>query len=186
MQCSEFERLDLLGRDCWRYSDEAFPAYRFLPGLTPHPTRHPEGHSYGLEAASPTPWPAHRWAASSPYLYGCDLYNRGFWWEAHEAWESLWQVTRDQPQQHRHLQGLIQTANAQLKLALGRAQAVRRVWGKAETHWQEAALPERFMGLALAEWRRRTQRYLEQCLAQSPLRHNLTDYPRLELQNDAD
>jgi len=30
-----------------RYSSQDFPPYRYVPGLHPHPTNSPEGHSYG-------------------------------------------------------------------------------------------------------------------------------------------
>jgi hypothetical protein len=26
------------------------------------------------------------------FLWGLDLFNHGYYWEAHEAWEGLWQV----------------------------------------------------------------------------------------------
>ena len=32
-----------------RYSSPDFPPYRYVPGLHPHPTNSPEGHSYGEE-----------------------------------------------------------------------------------------------------------------------------------------
>jgi predicted metal-dependent hydrolase len=32
------------------------------------------------------------------FLWGLDLFNHGYYWEAHEAWEGLWQVAdRDGP-----------------------------------------------------------------------------------------
>jgi len=186
--------LSLLGHGCRRYSADALPAYRFLPGLTPHPLTDPEGHGGGHGPA--TALPPEDWTENGPYLYGCDLYNRGYWWEAHEAWEALWQVTRLQiargeagapvVQQHRFLQGLIQAANAQLKLALGRAQAVRRLWWKAEAHWRAAGDPPHFMGLDLAGWRRDSGLYLERRLAESPLRHDPAGFPHLSLQHFAD
>ncbi len=178
--------LSRLGLDCPRYSAEPLPPYRFVPGLTPHPITDPRGHSHGVTAEQPEALPPEAWSRCRPYLFGCDLFNRGYWWEAHEAWESLWQVTRSRPQQHRFLQGLIQAANSHLKLALGKPQAVRRLWSKAEAHWQDTACPDHYMGLPLGSWRRRTARYLETCLQQSPLRHNAAEFPCLCLQDLAD
>lgn len=175
--------LEQIGQGTGRYSDEPLPAYRFLPGYTPHPITHPQGHSHGVVPETPAPLPPSAWSRSLPYLLGCDLYNRAYWWEAHEAWESLWQVTRAAPAQHRFLQGLIQAANAQLKLALGKAQAVRRLWIKAENHWQAAGAPSRYMGLELSAWRRRTASYLELRLAETPYRHDPAAFPLLNLQD---
>ena len=40
---------DVLNKSVDRYTDKEFPAYRFIPGLHPHPVNSPEGHSYGLD-----------------------------------------------------------------------------------------------------------------------------------------
>lgn len=41
---------------------------------------------------------------------GADLFNRGLYWEAHEAWEELWLTLEDEPKLF--VQGLIQVAAA--------------------------------------------------------------------------
>ena len=41
---------------------------------------------------------------------GAELFNRGLFWEAHEAWEELWLTLEDQPKLF--VQGLIQVAAA--------------------------------------------------------------------------
>jgi predicted metal-dependent hydrolase len=42
--------------------------------------------------------PRRRWLSSDAFLWGLDLFNHGYYWEAHEAWEGLWQVAdRDDP-----------------------------------------------------------------------------------------
>jgi hypothetical protein len=30
------------------------------------------------------------WRSCDLYLYGIDLFNHGYWWEAHEALEDVW------------------------------------------------------------------------------------------------
>lgn len=90
-----------------------FPPYRHVPGVTPHPIRDPQGHSYGLEEDdSPVSLPAD-WRQTEDYLYGVDLYNFAYWWEAHEAWEGLWNKTEDDCRLF--LQGLIQVSAALIK-----------------------------------------------------------------------
>ena len=69
--------------------DRPFPAYAYHPGRTPHPTRDPEGHSYGMVHDVPQPPNPEDWRACGDYLYGVDLFNHGYYWEAHEAWEGL-------------------------------------------------------------------------------------------------
>ncbi|GAB5471229.1 MAG: hypothetical protein Kilf2KO_42590 [Rhodospirillales bacterium] len=177
--------LDDLGQGLPRWSDETLPPYRFIPGLTPHPQADPRGYAYGVAAAVVAPLPPEAWRNSANYLQGCDLYNRGYWWEAHEAWEALWQVTRARPDQHRFLQGLIQSANAHLKLALGKPRAVARLWSKAGGHFDlalaEGAGSEGIMGLALAPWRAATDAYLTERLARATDRHNPAAFPYIEL-----
>ncbi|PLY04095.1 MAG: hypothetical protein C0622_03335 [Desulfuromonas sp.] len=103
-----------------RYTDEPFPSYRYLPfrGDMPHPRNDPEGHSYGkeedyLESFAPDDWPT-----CHPYLYGVDLFNYGYWWEAHDAWEAVWLAAGRDTQAGLFIQGLIQIAAGQLKRVL--------------------------------------------------------------------
>ena len=91
-----------------------FPPYRHIPGVTPHPLRDPLGHSYGLEEdtldvyLSPV-----MWRQNKTYLYGVDLFNFAYWWEAHEAWEGLWHQAEDT--YRLFLQGLIQISASLIK-----------------------------------------------------------------------
>ena len=62
-----------------------------------------------------------QFAASEAFLFGVDLFNHGFYWEAHESWEGLWRRCVRGQAQHQVLQGLIQIAAAYLKRALGEA-----------------------------------------------------------------
>ena len=96
-----------------------FPPYAFLPGRDPHPTRDPSGHSFGVEAEPAQYFPPARWRENVPYLFGVDLYNHGYLWEAHEAWEDVWHPTKRDPVQADFLQGLIQCAAACLKIPMG-------------------------------------------------------------------
>jgi Domain of unknown function (DUF309) len=74
---------------------KSFPPYAYLPGKQPHPVRDPGGHSYHVE---PSPVAAESSLGSDVFLWDLDLFNHGYYWEAHEAWEGLWQVAdRDGP-----------------------------------------------------------------------------------------
>ncbi|MGH8654417.1 MAG: hypothetical protein ACREYE_20620 [Gammaproteobacteria bacterium] len=68
-----------------RYCARSFPAYRFVPGRNPHPLRDPKGHSYGASRAMATRFEPSQWRTSTDYLYGVDLFNYCYWWEAHET-----------------------------------------------------------------------------------------------------
>ena len=91
-----------------------FPPYRHIPGVTPHPIRDPLGHSYGVEEnLDDASLSAEMWRQNKAYLYGVDLYNFAYWWEAHEAWEGLWHQAEDT--YRLFLQGLIQVSASLIK-----------------------------------------------------------------------
>lgn len=108
-----------------RYSNRAFPPYRFVPGLNPHPRNHPKGHSYGRGEIQPAPWEPGAWRTLTPYLYGIDLYNFSYWWECHETLEGLWVGAGKHTPHARFVQGLIQVAAANLQMHRGHRPAAR-------------------------------------------------------------
>ncbi|HKE01538.1 MAG TPA: DUF309 domain-containing protein [Planctomycetota bacterium] len=113
-----------------RYApSKPFPPYRFVPGRNAHPTRDPRGHSYRGGAREPLPprFAPERWRENEEYLYGCDLYNAAYWWEAHEAWEGLWHLTRKSDREGLFLQGLIQVSAASLKRHLAEPEGTRKL-----------------------------------------------------------
>lgn len=97
-----------------RWTEIPFPPYRYVPGRTPHPRTHPEGHSYGKPEEIHPPWNPAEWKTLERYLYGIDLYNYAYFWEAHEALESLWRAAEPSSVKARFMQGLIQIAAANL------------------------------------------------------------------------
>lgn len=129
-----------------------FPPYAFLPGRDPHPTRDPRGHSFGREEEPPPHLPPERWAQNAEYLWGADLYNHGYLWEAHEAWEGLWHQAKRDPLQADFLQGLIQCAAACLKVPMGQPAGLAKLseQGLARLERVRRAAGPRYMGLDLA------------------------------------
>lgn len=132
-------------------SDEPFPLYAFVPGAFPHPTRHPDGHSYGQpepEVRKPEP---DAWRRCRPYLRGIDLFNHGYYWEAHEAWEALWQACGRKGVTAMFFKGLIKLAAAGVKARQGQPAGVRRHALRAAAHFREVLEttgPSRYMGLS--------------------------------------
>jgi hypothetical protein len=141
-----------------RYTDLPLPPYPFLPGVDPHPTADAAGHSYQRGHSMPDWQPPEAWATCLPYLQGCDLFNHGYFWEAHEAWEKLWLSCDRSSVQAHYLQGLIQAANALLKRRMQRSQAVERLRRDALGHL--AIAPDHYMGLAVRSWSHQLGSYL--------------------------
>ena len=106
-----------------RWTSVPFPPYTFVPGRAPHPRCHPEGHSH--DAAEPERHPLGDWRENETWLLGVDLYNHGYHWEAHEAWESIWHGEGRRGVIADLLKGLIQTTAAHVKCRQGAANGVR-------------------------------------------------------------
>jgi hypothetical protein len=115
------------------------PPYSYVSGLSLHPTSDPRGHSFGHVEPTAQPLDPFSWQSNANYLYAIDLFNHGYYWEAHEAWESLWHAAGRTGPTANFLKGLIKLAAAGVKAREGRAAGVR-------THAQRAA--ELFGGVA--------------------------------------
>lgn len=134
-----------------RYGTRAFPAYRFVPGVQPHPTRDPRGHSY---ATGGTPrrgaWTPDQWRTLDDWLEGVDLFNAHYFWEAHEAWEGLWAAQPRDSIPALFLQGLIQIAAALLKTHMRAAAGAQLLAGEGLAKLRRVAAEKRsMMGLDL-------------------------------------
>jgi hypothetical protein len=96
-----------------RHTHHAMPARRHIPGSGSVPDK------AVLKAAT-----AERGDA---FAYGADLYNHGFFWEAHDVWEAPWMAATPNSARRQTLRTLIQMANACLKLAMGKRNAFERL-----------------------------------------------------------
>jgi len=109
-----------------RYVQRPFPPYSYVPGHAPHPESDPRGHMQGQPRAPAPPLDPSQWQESEPYLYGVDLFNHGYYWEAHEAWESLWHAAGRHGLIASWLKALIKLAAAAVKLREGNGAGVAR------------------------------------------------------------
>lgn len=100
----------------------AFPSFSYVPGLFP-PAHAADGNGFG-PASLPTYDPQTPWAQADVFWFGIDLFNHGFYWEAHEAWESLWHVLGRRGGDADFLKALIKLAAAGVKAREGRASGV--------------------------------------------------------------
>ena len=122
--------------------NRALPPYAYLPGQTPHPTRDHDGHSFAVEPDAPdapAPPDAENWRSCHDYLYGIDLFNYGYCWEAHEAWEGLWIACGRQGTQAIFLQALINLAATGFKARWGSARGMQANARTAARLFQAAA-----------------------------------------------
>ena len=103
----------------------SLPPYAFVPGGPwPHPTGSPQGHSFGIAEAKARPIEGENWSVSEPFREGIALFNAGYYWEAHEAWESLWHAHGRRGPTADLLKGLIKLAAAGVKVREGQLHGV--------------------------------------------------------------
>ena len=130
--------------------ERALPPYAYVPGQTPHPTRDRDGHSFGVEPDSPAPPDPENWRSCPDYLYGIDLFNHGFYWEAHEAWEGLWVACGRRGTQATYLQALINLA----------ATGFKARWGSSRGMRANAETAARLFGAAAQQLGSQSRRYM--------------------------
>ena len=111
-----------------------FPSYAYLPGQRPHPIRDPAGHSYHVE-----PRPAIAALDSDEFAWGQDLFNHGYYWEAHEAWEGIWHVADRGSALRALLKGLILLSAAGVKIREGKRAPAMRHAGRAAGLFRQLA-----------------------------------------------
>ncbi len=140
--------------------DEEFPPYSYVTGRFPHPVRDPDGHSHGEPPAVPQSVDPQQWHVSRDYLWGCDLFNHGYYWEAHEAWEGVWHACGRRGTTADFLKGLIKLAAAGVKCREQRPDGVRRHAARSVELFERVrqnVSGSRYMGLELADLIETTQ-----------------------------
>lgn len=125
------------------------PPYRHRPGHTPHPRTDPAGHSHGASEPVAPPLTPDNGQHHGAFLFGTDLFNRGYWWEAHEHWEAAWRATSDAGVRQ-FLRGLIQLAAALIKWEAGNGRGRAGLWRRAQGHLEAAGATGRALGADVA------------------------------------
>ena len=115
-----------------RYSSRPLPAAPYLPGVSPRTARPP---------AQPEPLATELddLAASETFRHGIDLFDHGFPWEAHEAWEALWFAMPRERAERTLLQGLIHVAAAAVKARSGKPDVARDFIASAREYLTRAS-----------------------------------------------
>ncbi len=103
-----------------------FPARAYLPGVGVRPTP---------EAQDSTPLDPAAWRSCDAYVHGLALFDRGYYWEAHERWEALWILAGRTGPVAELLRGLIQLAAAGVKLRQERTAGAIALAERARGHF---------------------------------------------------
>lgn len=130
------------GRPPPRYwPDEGFPPYRYVPlGRHPHPTMDDGGHMRTGRPAIPDDAPSElAWMTNRWWLYGVDLYNHWYFWEATETWEPLWRRLDKQSPEGQFLQALMMLNGLCLKVQCQETEGVVAFWQQARERLERVA-----------------------------------------------
>jgi GNAT superfamily N-acetyltransferase len=121
------------------------PPTAYLPGRSPRPV--------GGDRPPRASWPARDFFLCDDYVWGIDLYNAGFSWEAHEAWERAWRSVDSEPARQL-LQGLIQCAAAALKadVSESRTKLIDRALGHLAAASAGAVDGQPMCGIVVPHW----------------------------------
>jgi hypothetical protein len=133
-----------------RRTDQVFPSYRYVPGVHPHPFRHPQGHMSDEKRIFRT---SDTLVEDEAFLFGCDLFDFCYWWEAHEVWEACW--LRSKGIEKECIQGLIQLSASLLKHHMGHVSPRDRLFARACSRLEHAIL----LGWSLEETIEQARRF---------------------------
>ena len=104
-----------------RHSKRNFPPYKFIPGKFPHPEKE-GGYHFGKELIFKAIGP--NLFENEDFLYALDLYNYGYFWEAHVFLEGLWhQVRKGDDPKAALFKGMIKLCAAGVKREQGMEKA---------------------------------------------------------------
>ena len=136
-----------------RYTSYPLPKYSYVTGHFPHPLRDPRGHGCPGPPEPTEPITDENWQSCETYLWAVDLFNTGFYWESHEAWEAAWHAVGRSGVIADFLKSLIKFAAAGVKAREGRVTGVQRHGKRAAELLTQVAgqSASHLLGLSLEE-----------------------------------
>lgn len=114
----------------------ALPPHAYVPGQT---ERHPEGAFDDLRVTVHAGMTEVEIQGTPAFQVGLTYLETGYFWEAHEVLEPVWMACAPNSVARSVTQGLIQLANARLKIKMNRPRAALRLLDIAKGHLQTGA-----------------------------------------------
>ncbi|MBW4709318.1 DUF309 domain-containing protein [Roseobacter sp. YSTF-M11] len=128
------------------------PPHLYVPGKT---RRHPEDWFDDIKASVSSATPVRDLHETQAFRAGIAYLDAGFFWECHEVLEAVWMRTQDPSPERDMVQALIQLANAQLKVLMGRPRASLRLCDMVDAHLQRCPAGRLVLGVAPEDIRSR-------------------------------
>jgi hypothetical protein len=137
--------------------NEPLPPYSYVPGGPwPHPNRARQGQFPWRMPAPLTVTPETKTAIDAQFRRGVELFNAGYYWEAHEVWEVLWHAYGRHGATADVIKALIKLAAAGVKVREGQEHGVRTHSRRAADLFASvrASAGRYRLGIDLDEWAR--------------------------------
>lgn len=144
-----------------RWTIFALPGYSYVPGLWSRPTIHQANMPWMADEQNTANFYPEHWQLCTAYLAGIDLFNAGYYWESHEAWEFVWNHSGRTTCAARFVQGLIKFAACGVKAREGILEGVRRHARRSAELWNICEFAHNAGGLELEELREASQWLLQ-------------------------
>jgi predicted metal-dependent hydrolase len=102
------------------------PPYSYVPGGPwPHPKSNPAGHMFGKPEPIIGDDEKNDLLGSKVFCTAVQLFNEGYYWEAHESWEAVWHASGRTGPVADLVKALIKLAAAGVKVREGRSAGVK-------------------------------------------------------------
>lgn len=109
------------------YTNRAMPAKRHIPFINTAPELDKGEHLPGEPLPPVEEFGEQNWQDCETYLYAIDLFNQGYWWEAHELLKPVCLAAGRESEVGQFIEGLIQLTAAQLKHYMREEEGARRL-----------------------------------------------------------
>ncbi len=110
------------------------PTHAYVPGKN---TRHEEGAFDEIRSTAQAGMSVQALVRCDAYRVGLFYIENGYYWEAHEVLEPVWMALAPRAPEKQIVQGIIQLANAYLKVKMDRPKAALRLCDIAQTLIEE-------------------------------------------------
>ena len=116
------------------------PPYRYVPlGRHPHPTMDQGGHMHD-KVSAPSQEPSElAWMTNHYWLYGVDLFNHWYFWEATEYWTALWAALPKNEPPAQFIQALTMFSGGIIKAHCTELDGVRKFWQEGDARLSSLA-----------------------------------------------
>ena len=149
-----------------RYTKISLPDKKYSPGQGVHPKKAPQQFHIPELPSDEATFSVNTWKNSQRYLYAIDLFNYGYWWEAHEVLEELWIKTGKTSFTGIFIQGIIQISATLLKKSQSTPNSASQLESKGLSKLRLRSGV--FLGIDVEEFTTDVEKYFDEEISSPP------------------